>query len=198
MIKQIHQATESRLQEIINIQDKAERSNALFALIEELQNSLAEQFPESELIIKEEAETIQKELVRKMILERRIRLDGRKPDEIRPITCEIGLLPRTHGSALFTRGQTQALAVTTLGTKMDEQKMDELKGTKSIAFQDGMYTLLEFQVDMVMPGVDDPDGIAYPYIVTMDYGSNTVLSIRRNWREGLKRVKPPPRRPPRS
>jgi polyribonucleotide nucleotidyltransferase len=128
LIKQIHQVAESRLKEIINIQDKAERSNALIALIEELQNSLAEQFPESELVIKEEVEKIQKELVRNMILEQRIRLDSRKPDEIRPITCEVGLLPRTHGSALFTRGQTQALAVTTLGTKMDEQKMDELEG----------------------------------------------------------------------
>jgi polyribonucleotide nucleotidyltransferase len=128
LIKTIHQIAEPRLQEIVKIQDKSERSNAMITLVEELQTSLAEQFPESELLIKEEVEKIEKELVRTMILEENKRLDGRTPDEIRPISCEVGILPRTHGSALFTRGQTQALAVTTLGTKMDEQKMDELEG----------------------------------------------------------------------
>ena len=128
LIKTIHQIAEPRLQEIVKIQDKSERSNAMITLVEELQTSLAEQFPESELLIKEEVEKIEKELVRTMILEENKRLDGRTPDKIRPITCEVGILPRTHGSALFTRGQTQALAVTTLGTKMDEQKMDELEG----------------------------------------------------------------------
>jgi polyribonucleotide nucleotidyltransferase len=128
LIKTIHQIAEPRLQEIVKIQDKSERSNAMITLVEELQTSLAEQFPESELLIKEEVEKIEKELVRTMILEGNKRLDGRTPNEIRPISCEVGILPRTHGSALFTRGQTQALAVTTLGTKMDEQKMDELEG----------------------------------------------------------------------
>ena len=128
LIKEIHQAADSRLPEIVNIQDKSERSNALVAFVEELQTSLEEQYPESASTIKEEVEKIEKSLVRNMILDEKRRLDGRKPDEIRPITCEVGLLPRTHGSALFTRGQTQALAVTTLGTKMDEQKMDELEG----------------------------------------------------------------------
>ncbi|UCE05986.1 MAG: polyribonucleotide nucleotidyltransferase [bacterium] len=128
LIKEIHQIAEPRMHEIIYIQDKSERSIALSELIEELQTSLEEQFPESTLVIKEEVEKIQKNLVRSMIMEDNKRLDGRKPEEIRPITCEIGLLPRTHGSALFTRGQTQALAVTTLGTKMDEQKMDALEG----------------------------------------------------------------------
>jgi polyribonucleotide nucleotidyltransferase len=62
-----------------------------------------------------------------MVLEEGRRIDGRKPDEIRDITCEVGILPRTHGSALFTRGETQALVVTTLGTKDDEQIMDTLE-----------------------------------------------------------------------
>lgn len=128
IISAIHQVATPRLQEIVNIQDKAERSNALIGLVEELQSSLAEQYPESELLINKEVEKIQQALVRATILDENKRLDGRKPDEIRPITCEVGILPRTHGSAIFTRGQTQALAVTTLGTKMDEQKMDELEG----------------------------------------------------------------------
>jgi len=66
--------------------------------------------------------------VRKMILESGKRADGRGPSDIRPITCEVGILPRTHGSALFTRGETQALAVVTLGTSDDEQKIDALEG----------------------------------------------------------------------
>lgn len=66
--------------------------------------------------------------VRKMILERKVRADGRGPADIRPITCEVGVLPRTHGSALFTRGETQSLAVVTLGTSDDEQRIDALEG----------------------------------------------------------------------
>ena len=70
---------------------------------------------------------MEKDLMRTMVLEDGRRIDGRKPDEIRDITCEVGVLPRTHGSALFTRGETQALVVTTLGTKDDEQIMDTLE-----------------------------------------------------------------------
>jgi polyribonucleotide nucleotidyltransferase len=71
--------------------------------------------------------------MRKMILDDGVRIDGRKEEDIREITCEVGLLPRTHGSALFTRGQTQAMVAVTLGTKIDEQRLDELEGesTKS-------------------------------------------------------------------
>jgi len=71
---------------------------------------------------------VEKENVRKFILENQIRTDGRKLDEIRAIHCEIGVLPRTHGSALFTRGQTQSLGVATLGTEKDEQKIDAIEG----------------------------------------------------------------------
>jgi polyribonucleotide nucleotidyltransferase len=73
----------------------------------------------------EEAESAE---VRRMIVERGIRVDGRKVDEIRPISIEVGYLPRAHGSALFTRGETQALVSTTLGTKSDEQKIEALEG----------------------------------------------------------------------
>jgi polyribonucleotide nucleotidyltransferase len=70
---------------------------------------------------------LEKELMRTMVLEENRRIDGRKPDEIREIKCEVGVLPRTHGSALFTRGETQVLAVTTLGTSDDEQIIDALE-----------------------------------------------------------------------
>jgi polyribonucleotide nucleotidyltransferase len=72
--------------------------------------------------------------VRSMILERGVRADGRGPSDIRPITCEVGVLPRTHGSALFTRGETQSLAVVTLGTTEDEQRIDALEGEYSRTF----------------------------------------------------------------
>lgn len=72
--------------------------------------------------------------VRNMILEKGTRADGRGPSDIRPITCEVGVLPRTHGSALFTRGETQSLAVITLGTTEDEQRIDALEGEYSRTF----------------------------------------------------------------
>ena len=72
--------------------------------------------------------------VRNMILEKGSRADGRGPADIRPITCEVGVLPRTHGSALFTRGETQSLAVVTLGTTDDEQRIDALEGEYTRTF----------------------------------------------------------------
>ncbi len=76
-------------------------------------------------------EDLEYEILRSSILNDGVRTDGRKVDEIRPITCEVGLLSRTHGSALFTRGETQSLAVTTLGTASDEQMFDTIDGEKS-------------------------------------------------------------------
>ena len=128
LVVEIQRIAEPRIKEIVNIQEKSERSAALADLVDELQTSLEEQFPESGKTIKHEIEQIEKRIIRDMILNEKKRLDGRNAHEVRPISCEVGVLPRTHGSALFTRGQTQALAVTTLGTKMDEQKMDELEG----------------------------------------------------------------------
>ncbi len=77
---------------------------------------------------------IQYDLLRSSILEKGLRIDGRGTEDIRPITCEINVLPRTHGSALFTRGETQSLAVTTLGTADDEQTYDDIEGKTSEHF----------------------------------------------------------------
>jgi polyribonucleotide nucleotidyltransferase len=79
-------------------------------------------------------EDIERDIIRKSILENNKRCDGRKTDQIRPITCENSLLPRAHGSALFTRGETQSLGVTTLGTVMDEQIMDDIDGDRRSNF----------------------------------------------------------------
>lgn len=128
LLDEIRPVIDKKIQEIIQIKEKADRGNALADLFDELVAATEQTFPESAPVIKFEIEETEKKYVRAMILNENKRLDGRTPEEIRPITCEVGLLPRTHGSALFTRGQTQALAATTLGTKMDEQRMDELEG----------------------------------------------------------------------
>ncbi len=92
----------------------------------EITEQLKEEYPEQEMAISEVCHMIQKEAMRKVVLEEEQRIDGRKPAEIRPIWTEVGYLPRTHGSAIFTRGETQALVSVTLGTKRDEQMIDTL------------------------------------------------------------------------
>jgi polyribonucleotide nucleotidyltransferase len=78
--------------------------------------------------------SVQKDIVRTMVAESKVRIDGRGEADIRPITCDVGLLPRTHGSAVFTRGETQALGVVTLGTRRDEQRIDNLFGDHFVNF----------------------------------------------------------------
>ena len=87
---------------------------------------MLEQYPESQVWYKNLLGKIEKEIVRQMILKDHTRIDGRNLDEVRPITVEVGLLPRTHGSGLFTRGETQVLNVATLGPVGDEQILDGL------------------------------------------------------------------------
>jgi polyribonucleotide nucleotidyltransferase len=93
---------------------------------------------------------IEKNLVRDMILNTNMRADGRTPEQIRPISSEVGILPRTHGSALFIRGETQCLAVVTLGTADDEQRIDSLEGETSKAFM-LHYNFPPFSVGEVKP-----------------------------------------------
>ena len=95
-------------------------------MYDEVKVSLAEKYPEQELLINELLHEIERDAMRSTILHDGKRLDGRGLTDIRPITCEVGLLPRTHGSALFTRGETQSLTTATLGTKMDEQILEGL------------------------------------------------------------------------
>jgi len=114
--------------------DKHERQKKLNALTEDIQAKLEEQFPEQAKKIASIIHDIEKNDMRAMILDEGHRIDGRGNDEIRQITCEVGILPRVHGTALFTRGQTQALVLTTLGTKMDEQKIDDLLGESFKSF----------------------------------------------------------------
>src|SRR5512136_1552192 len=102
--------------------------NGIMKMLEEVQAALAEKYPESESTIASVFSEIERSDIRKTILEKNVRIGGRGLDEIRPITCELDVLPRAHGSALFTRGETQALVATTLGTKLDEQRIDSIQG----------------------------------------------------------------------
>ncbi|HEW91957.1 MAG TPA: polyribonucleotide nucleotidyltransferase [Thermotogaceae bacterium] len=101
-------------------------------LLEQLKSEVELEDENLEKLLKIFYEDKVKKTVRKMIVEKKLRVDGRSPQDIRPITCEVGLFPRTHGSALFTRGETQSLGIVTLGAPMDEQIIDTLleEGTK--------------------------------------------------------------------
>ncbi len=128
LVKAVHERVKEPLAQALRITEKADRKVAVNEVVQKVVEELGEEFPDSELQIAEIVTDLQKQMLRRMIVEEGRRVDGRKLDEIRPVTAEVGVLPRAHGSALFTRGQTQALAATTLGTKMDEQKMEELEG----------------------------------------------------------------------
>lgn len=124
----VRQLATAPLTEIFRETDKQQRRDRIKLLQDSTNSQLAEAHPESEALVAGVFHEIERSLVRRMIIQENRRLDGRTPTDIRPIDCEVGVLPRAHGSCLFTRGQTQALAATTLGTKIDEQKMDELEG----------------------------------------------------------------------
>jgi len=123
----------SKYDALNRIADKEERRDTKKAYGKGIKEALAEEFPEGENAIGNVLHDLDSDAMRGMILSEEKRIDGRGPDDIRDITCEIGFLPRAHGSAVFTRGQTQALVAVTLGTKVDEQRLDELEGesTKS-------------------------------------------------------------------
>jgi polyribonucleotide nucleotidyltransferase len=116
----------------MGIADKAQRNEALASLRTLVLDTLAEEFPDAENAIGDILGKGEKKAMRQQILDKGIRADGRKVDEIRPITVEVGVLPRTHGSALFTRGQTQALGVVTLGTQRDEQRMETINSATEV------------------------------------------------------------------
>ena len=116
------------IREAMELEEKTARGNRRRELLVEARAALAEEYPESEREIGKVFDEIEAAHVRHAILSEGRRIDGRAFDEVRPIDCEVSVLPRAHGSALFTRGQTQALVIATLGTSMDEQRIEELEG----------------------------------------------------------------------
>ncbi|MEA1986699.1 MAG: polyribonucleotide nucleotidyltransferase [Candidatus Marinimicrobia bacterium] len=127
--KEILELAESKIDNIIQNDNKTERVELTGQIFVELEEKYGEDYEEISSEVKDIVHDIIKDKVRSRILKDKIRIDGRKPDEIRKITTEVSVLPRTHGSALFTRGETQALVVTTLGTIKDSQLLDNIDGS---------------------------------------------------------------------
>ena len=124
-----------RVADAVQIPDKRERTEALSATTDHVAKQLAGENPEgapAENEVADVVRSLEKKSVRARILDQGIRADGRGLDEVRPISCETGILPRAHGSALFTRGETQSLGVVTLGTSKDEQRIDSIDTPEQI------------------------------------------------------------------
>jgi polyribonucleotide nucleotidyltransferase len=127
-LKAVDKAFHKRILEAVTVKDKIARYKGLDALKDEVVAAFADDFPDQEGDIKEAFGDLKKNIVRSMVLKESVRLDGRALDEVRDITVEVGLLPKSHGSCLFTRGETQALASVTLGTEKAAQRLDTLEG----------------------------------------------------------------------
>jgi polyribonucleotide nucleotidyltransferase len=126
LLQRVRDSAETQMAQAINAKEKASRSSAVKGVKEQTVAQLLEAYPEKARDISGELEEIEYRVMRKQVLERGERVDGRDLDTIRPITIETGVLARTHGSALFTRGETQALVSVTLGTADDEQRIDSI------------------------------------------------------------------------
>jgi polyribonucleotide nucleotidyltransferase len=125
--KDVYDLAYDKLKQIVySILTKEERSQKNNEISDLVKTSLAEKYPDQEKVIGELLHDLEKEFMRERILKEGIRLDGRNTKQVRPITIDLGILPRTHGSVLFTRGETQSLTSVTLGTKNDEQTIDGL------------------------------------------------------------------------
>ncbi|MBW6458524.1 MAG: polyribonucleotide nucleotidyltransferase, partial [FCB group bacterium] len=128
LIVSVRKMAEKKMDDILNIVMKQERNDAENALVDEIVAALEESYPECANDVKNILHEIHKEKIRIKILNKGVRVDGRKTNQIRLITPEVQVLPRAHGSSLFTRGETQALVTTTLGSSRDAQLLDSIDG----------------------------------------------------------------------
>ncbi|GJL60993.1 MAG: polyribonucleotide nucleotidyltransferase [Nitrospirales bacterium] len=117
------------IREAVRIPDKTARQERMEQILDDVVERLKSADPDRSRQVKQVFASLEYQEVRTMMLEKGTRVDGRGPTDIRAITCEVGVLPRTHGSALFTRGETQSLVVVTLGSSDDEQQINALEGT---------------------------------------------------------------------
>ena len=148
--KAVEDLSMEKIKGAISIPDKMRRQGALDEILKETIEKLNSGENDISPAIISVFNDIEKNLVRGIILDKGVRADGRSSDEIRNISCEIGILPRTHGSALFVRGETQCLAVVTLGTTDDEQRIESLDGDFSKTFM-LHYNFPPFSVGEVKP-----------------------------------------------
>ena len=126
--KRVDDLALTKLQQALEIPEKLERYKRIAEVKSEVVPAALAEFPDKQKDIKGAFEELKKNVFRGLVIHKERRIDGRGLKDIRPISCEVEALPRTHGSAIFTRGETQALVVTTLGTASDEQRVDALMG----------------------------------------------------------------------
>lgn len=201
IVAKVAELAEARLVEAVKIRTKQDRYAAVAAIKDEVLEAMENDFEGQEDDIAEAFGNLQKKLVRQMVARDKVRIDGRDKDTIRPITCEIGVLPRAHGSALFTRGETQALVAAALGTSKDEQRMDNVQSLEFKKFmlhynfppfcvgetsmrlfpgrrEIGHGMLAERSIAQVLPGHDD-----FPYTLRVvsdileSNGSSSMASV---------------------
>ena len=128
VVRRVEELALTKLKQALEIPEKLERYKRIAEVKSEVVPSALAEFPEKQKDIKGAFEELKRNVFRGLVIHQERRIDGRGLKDIRPITCEVEILPRTHGSALFTRGETQGLVVTTLGTTSDEQRVDALLG----------------------------------------------------------------------
>ena len=132
--KKLEEEFTEDLKKAFSTKDKQDRSNQISQINEKAKNLYEENEAYSDLDVNSQLKSLEKSIVRTDILKNKNRIDGRGLADVRPIMCEVGILPRVHGSALFTRGETQAIVTTTLGTSDDEQRIESLDGLQKERF----------------------------------------------------------------
>ncbi len=132
--KKLEEEFTEDLKKAFSTRDKQERSNQISEITEKAKNLYEENEAFTDLDVNSQLKNLEKSIVRTDILKNKNRIDGRGLADVRPIMCEVGILPRVHGSALFTRGETQAIVTTTLGTSDDEQRIESLDGLQKERF----------------------------------------------------------------
>jgi polyribonucleotide nucleotidyltransferase len=128
IVKRVEELALAKLKGALEVAEKLERYKRIAEVKAEVVPQALAEFPDKQKDIKGAFEELKRNVFRGLVIQKERRIDGRGLKDVRPITCEVEVLPRTHGSALFTRGETQALVVTTLGTTSDEQRVDALIG----------------------------------------------------------------------
>ena len=132
--KKLEEEFTEDLKKAFSTRDKQDRSNQISEISEKAKKLYEENEEYSDLDVNSQLKNLEKKIVRTDILKNKNRIDGRGLADVRPIMCEVGILPRVHGSALFTRGETQAIVTTTLGTSDDEQRIESLDGLQKERF----------------------------------------------------------------
>jgi polyribonucleotide nucleotidyltransferase len=134
LVARVTELSQERIEEANTIAEKEQRYERRSGLLQEVMEELGPDHAEREVEVREIVHNLEKKFVREMILTRKSRIDGRGQTDVRPIDCQIGMLPRTHGSGLFTRGETQVLSTVTLGSSSDEQRIEALEGQEFKTF----------------------------------------------------------------